>query len=109
MMVLFGFRMELKQKKAKKYHSIMHGNLQIQNLAFSPRQVNALFEEMADKIEEMSNLGIRPAILISPQIRRAVRKFVESVFPNVFVISYSELTPDTELKSVGVVRYPDEN
>ncbi len=88
---------------------IRDGSMQIQNLGFSPRQVNALFEDMANKIEEMSNLGIRPAILISPQIRRAVRKFVESVFPNVFIISYSELTPDTELKSVGAVRYPDEN
>lgn len=88
---------------------IRDGNMQIQNLGLSPRQVNTLFEDMADKVEEMSNLGIRPAILVSPQIRRAVRKFVESVFPNIFIISYSELTPDTELKSVGVVRYPDEN
>jgi len=88
---------------------IRDGNMQVQNLGLSPRQVNTIFEDMADKIEEMSNLGIRPAILVSPQIRRAVRKFVESVFPNVFIVSYSELTPDTELKSVGVVRYPDEN
>jgi len=88
---------------------IREGNMQVQNLGLSPRQVNTVFEDMANKIEEMSNLGIRPAILVSPQIRRAVRKFVEAVFPNVFIISYSELTPDTELKSVGVVRYPDEN
>ena len=89
--------------------AIREGSAHLQNLGFAPGQVNALFESMAQRVEEMSGLGVRPAILVSPQIRRAVRKFVESVFPNVFVISYSELTPNTELKSVGVVRYPDEN
>ncbi len=88
---------------------ISNNNVHLQNLGFSPQQVNALFENMAAKIEEISNLGVRPIILVSPQIRRAVRKFIESVFPNVFVISYSELTTDTELKSVGVIKYPDES
>lgn len=88
---------------------IREGSGHMQNLGFSPGQVNSLFEDMAEKVEKMSALGIRAAILVSPQIRRAVRKFIESVFPNVFIISYSELTPNTELKSVGVVRYPNEN
>ncbi len=85
------------------------GSVHLQNLGFSPRQVNTLFENIAELVEEMSNLGVRPALLVSPQIRRAVRRFIESVFPNVFVISYSELTSDTELKSVGIVSYPNES
>jgi flagellar biosynthesis protein FlhA len=80
-----------------------------QNLGFTPEQVNTLFQDLADKIQEMATLGVRPAVLVSPQIRRAVRKFMESVFPHVFVISYAELTSDTELKSVGVVGYPNAN
>jgi len=88
---------------------ISNNNVHLQNLGFSPQQVNRLFENMAEKIEEISNLGVRPTILVSPQIRRAVRKFVESVFPNVFIISYSELTTETELKSVGVIKFPDES
>lgn len=79
---------------------------QFQNLGLSPDQVNALFEDLSNKIEAMAGAGVQPAILVSPQIRRAVRKFIESIFPNVFVVSYSELTADTELKSVGVVSYP---
>ncbi len=85
------------------------GNVHLQNLGFSPRQVNALFENIAERVEEMSNYGVRPTLLVSPQIRRAVRRFIESVFPNVFVISYSELTAETELKSVGIVSYPNES
>jgi len=88
---------------------ISNNNVHLQNLGFSPQQVNRLFENIAEKIEEISSLGVRPTILVSPQIRRAVRKFVESVFPNVFIISYSELTTETELKSVGVIKFPDES
>ncbi len=85
------------------------GSTHMQNLGFTPRQVNTLFESLAERVEEMSNLGVRATILVSPQIRRAVCKFVESVFPNLFVISYSELTSDTDLKSVGIVSYPNES
>ncbi len=89
--------------------TLKSGNNLTQNLGFTPEQVNALFQNIADKVEEMAALGVRPVILVSPQIRRAVRRFIESVFPNVFVVSYSELTTDTEIKSVGVVGYPNES
>ncbi|NOX90044.1 MAG: flagellar biosynthesis protein FlhA, partial [Calditrichaeota bacterium] len=88
---------------------IREGGAHLQNLGFSPQQVNNLFEDLADKIEEMSNLGVQPALLVSPQIRRAVRKFTETIFPNLFVVAYSELTADTEVKSVGTARYPNES
>ncbi len=78
-----------------------------QNLGFTPEQVNALFQDVADKVEKLASMGVRPTLLVSPQIRKAVRKFIESVFSNLFVISYSELTSDTELKSVGVIGYPN--
>ncbi len=87
---------------------IREGGSTLQNLGFSPQQVNDLFEDIAGKIEEMSNLGVPPSLLVSPQIRRAVRKFTETIFNNLYVIAYSELTSDTEVKSVGTVRYPNE-
>jgi len=87
---------------------IREGGATVQNLGFSPQQVNDLFDDIAEKIEEMSNLGVQPSLLVSPQIRRAVRKFTETIFSNLFVIAYSELTSDTEVKSVGTVRYPNE-
>ena len=87
---------------------IREGGSTLQNLGFSPQQVNDLFEDIAGKIEEMSNLGVPPSLLVSPQIRRALRKFTETIFNNLYVIAYSELTSDTEVKSVGTVRYPNE-
>ncbi len=78
-----------------------------QNLGFKPEQVNALFDNLANLVEEMATMGAKPCILLSPQIRRAFRKFIESVFPNVMIVAYSELNTDTEIKSIGVIKYPD--
>jgi len=87
---------------------VKNGNGHSHNLGFTPKQVNDLFVSIGEKVEEMVKSGSRPALLVSPQIRRQVRNFIEPVLPNVAVVSYSELTPDTNLQSIGAVRYPYE-
>lgn len=85
------------------------GNGKSQNLGFSPDQVSHLFEDVAEKVGQMASSGSRPILLVSPQIRRTVRNFIDPVLPNISVVSYSELTSDTNIKSVGMVSYPSEN
>ena len=53
--------------------------------------------------------GSSPILLVSPPIRRAVRNFTEPVLPDLHVVAYSELTPDTEIKSLGTIGAPNEN
>ncbi|RMF06446.1 MAG: flagellar biosynthesis protein FlhA [Candidatus Neomarinimicrobiota bacterium] len=76
------------------------------SLGFSPEQVNKVFEHIAEKVNQMISENHKPVLLVSPQIRRYVRKFVEPVLPDLMVISYAELTASTNLKSVGIVSYP---
>lgn len=87
--------------------SIKAQNGQKKNLGFSPQQVNRLFESLAENVEKMVSSGSKPIALVSPQIRRPFRQFIEPVLPGLSVLSYSELTPDTNLKSVGNVEYPN--
>ncbi len=86
---------------------IKGGNVQAFNLGFSPAEVNKIFDSIGEKVQEMLAEGSRPAILVSPQIRRYVKNFIDQVLPDVSVLSYAELTSDTNLKSVGAVRYPN--
>ena len=79
-----------------------------QNMGLPPNQVNSLFQDLAEKVDLMSAQGATPVVLVSPLIRRHLKRFVETIFPNVAVVSFSELTMDTELKSVGTVSYPHE-
>jgi flagellar biosynthesis protein FlhA len=89
--------------------SVKSGNGQSHNLGFSPNQVNILFENIADKVGQMASSGYRPVLLVSPPIRRAARSFIDPVLPNVSIVAYSELTPDVNIKSIGVINYPNEN
>ncbi len=86
---------------------IKGGNMQTFNLGFSPMEVNMIFDSIGEKVQAMLAEGSRPALLVSPQIRRHVKNFIDQVLPDVSVLSYSELTSDTNLKSVGAVRYPN--
>ncbi|MFH1851028.1 MAG: flagellar biosynthesis protein FlhA [Candidatus Neomarinimicrobiota bacterium] len=88
--------------------ALKSGNGLTQNLGFSPNQVSKIFQEISNKVETMVTTGSYPLLLVSPLLRRQIKNFVEPIFPNLSVLSFSELTPETELNSVGTVRYPHE-
>ncbi|MCF7800559.1 MAG: flagellar biosynthesis protein FlhA [Candidatus Marinimicrobia bacterium] len=86
--------------------AVKKSNGQLKNLGLSPQQLNKLFESLAEKVEKIVASGSKPIVLVSPQIRRHFRKLIEPVLPGLFILSYSELTADTNLKSVGMVEMP---
>ena len=88
---------------------IKEGKGNSRNLGLTPVQVNNLFKSIANQIEKMILDNRRPAILVSPQIRRYVRNFIEPVLPDVSVLSFSELTSDTNLNTVGSILIPNES
>ncbi len=85
-----------------------NGNGKSKSLGFTPKQANSIIESIYDNVEKMVSNGFPPILLTSPQIRRVVRNFLEPVLPNIAILSFSELTPETNIKSVGTVRYPNE-
>ena len=87
---------------------VKEGKINSQNLGLSPGQVNKLFEEISEKAEQMSEIGSQPVVIVSPPVRHTFKNFIESVFPNINVISYNELTADTEVKTMGEIGYPNE-
>ena len=83
------------------------GGLSQQNLGFAPNQVEKLFKSISENVGDMVGNGAKPTLLVSPQIRKQLKKFVEPVMPELSVLSYSELNPDTNLRSVGSVQFPN--
>jgi len=87
---------------------LKNGNGHSHNLGFTPKQVNKLFETISDKAEKMSETGMQPIILVSPPIRYTVKNFIEPILPNISILSFSEITPETEIKTMGEIGYPNE-
>jgi len=69
--------------------------------AMEPTEVRNLVNHVKKGIEEGSQMGQLPVLLTTPELRRFVRKLLSRFIPNLSVLSYNEITPDTRLVSVN--------
>jgi len=73
------------------------------NIGLSPEKIRDIYKELRPLIKRMNLEGKQAVVVCSPQARPFFRALVEPTFPTVTVLSYSELTPQTELQSIGMV------
>lgn len=72
-------------------------------LNMDPEKMQRVIEASGTEAEKMVASGRVPIILTSPIVRIYFKRIIEERFPDVVVISYSELDPNIELQSVGMV------
>ncbi len=76
--------------------------LKIPNL--SPAVLKDIYEQIKNLSDKLMEEG-RPAVMVvSPAVRLYVRKLVETVFPDLAVLSITEIPTQVEIKSIGTVR-----
>ncbi|MED3563673.1 flagellar biosynthesis protein FlhA [Bacillus xiapuensis] len=75
----------------------------IHYLSMDPQMSRKISAELQDQIERVVKAGSQPIFLTSPNIRMYLKQFVDKIMPNVPVLSYTELEPDIEIQSIGVV------
>ncbi len=72
----------------------------IQTLGLSPATLKDLNEEIERKISVFHELGYIPVIITSATIRPYFYRLINSTFPDVAVLSYSELPASTEIEFI---------
>ncbi|MCL2415187.1 MAG: flagellar biosynthesis protein FlhA [Defluviitaleaceae bacterium] len=72
-------------------------------LALDLQTTQAIFNKLDSEITKLTSMGRQPIILTSPIVRSYFKKLVESIAPDLVVLSYNELESSTELQSVGIV------
>ncbi len=72
-------------------------------LALDPVSSQTLYQRMTEQVNRLVQSGQQPIILTSPSIRMYIRQLLERSMQDVPVLSYSELEPNVEVQSVGVV------
>ena len=77
--------------------------LQGWQLGLSPQEIQSLIQTVSASAEQMALGGLTPILLVHPDVRLIVRRILESALPQVFVISYNEIAPGAQLKSLGMV------
>ncbi|WP_040209353.1 flagellar biosynthesis protein FlhA [Neobacillus jeddahensis] len=83
--------------------SIQQAETGMYYLSMDPQMSRKITEQLKTEIEHVLKAGGQPIFLTSPSIRMYLKQFVDKVLPTVPVLSYTELEPDIEIQSIGVV------
>ncbi len=75
-----------------------------QQLSLDPQVTQTILASLNEKIEEATNMGEKMVVLCSPIIRNHFKKLTEKFIPNLVVVSHNELSPETNIRSLGTVR-----
>ncbi|WP_379126559.1 flagellar biosynthesis protein FlhA [Paenibacillus sp. sgz500958] len=72
-------------------------------LALDPVSTQTVYQRLMEQINRLLQAGQQPIVLTSPTIRMYLRQVIERTMQDIPVLSYSELEPNIEIQSVGVV------
>jgi flagellar biosynthesis protein FlhA len=83
--------------------SIQQTEAGVYYLSVDPQMSRMITEELQQQIDRVVKSGGQPIFLTSPSIRMYLKQFVDKVMPTVPVLAYTELEPEIEIQSIGVV------
>jgi flagellar biosynthesis protein FlhA len=72
-------------------------------IRMSPQAIEATCKLIAREVEKLSMQNRQPIVLVSPQIRSALKQMTQPHLPLLAVLSYNEITRDTAIESVAMV------
>jgi flagellar biosynthesis protein FlhA len=72
-------------------------------LVIRPELVGRMVGRLSALVERMVAQNMQPVLLCSPGIRFQLRKILEGSFPNLAVVSYSEIASGVNVKATGTV------
>jgi flagellar biosynthesis protein FlhA len=76
-------------------------------LTMEPRLARHLIDKLSSLIQQMISKGLPPVVLCSPHLRLGFRRFFESSFSDLAVLSYNEIPNRVEIQNSGMVNSID--
>jgi len=73
------------------------------SLALDPAVTRHLLEEINRRTAEAAQSGLPAVMVVGTEVRLALKRFFESSFPRLAVLSYQELPANTEIESAGII------
>lgn len=69
----------------------------------SPDYIQRLIGSLSNILEKLLSTSSQPIVVCSPIVRIYFRRLIENIFPDVVVLSYNEILPNVQIKTVGMV------
>ncbi len=73
------------------------------SLVMEPKMARSVVDSMTRFTQQMLAGGHPPVVLCAPQLRLAFRRFFQSTFSELTVLSYSEIPPKVEIQNAAVL------
>jgi type III secretion protein V len=73
-------------------------------LALDPDSVNMILKAMRNTVTPVPPGGQPPVVLTAIDVRRFVRKLIETEYPDVSVVSYQEVLPEIRIQPLGRIQ-----
>ncbi|MDB6023246.1 MAG: flhA [Pedosphaera sp.] len=77
------------------------------SLMMEPKLARHVVDTLSQKIQQVLASGQPPIILCAPQIRLAFRRFFETTFAELTVLSYSEVPARVQIQNAGIIPSPE--
>ena len=88
----------------KKIVSSLTRNEQGVYLAMSPSLMQHMISQLVDPIRKFNELSQSPVILVNQVIRSYFSKMITQFYPNVYVLSYSEVTNNVQIQAIANIQ-----
>lgn len=72
-------------------------------LALDPASIQKIVTATSEQIDRVKNAVQIPIVLTSPITRLYLKKLLDQFFPNIVVLSYSEIETDIQIQALGAV------
>ncbi|MGZ8940058.1 MAG: flagellar biosynthesis protein FlhA [Limisphaerales bacterium] len=76
------------------------------NLVLEPNLARHIIGKLSQYVQQMVASGQQPLVLCAPQIRLGFKRFFDSAFAELSVLSYAEVPSRVEVQSAGTVELP---
>lgn len=63
-----------------------------------------LRDSLLEEVDKATKLGYHPVVLCSRKVRRHFKRLTSHIVPDLVVLSYEEIPPEVEVKTIGMVR-----
>ena len=73
------------------------------DLIIEPVQAQEFLTKLSTQMERVAQFGHAPVLLCSSRLRRPLRRLTERALPTLSLLSFSEVAPDTEVQTAGIV------
>jgi len=74
------------------------------NMSLEPSASRALIQNLSQQMERMIALGFQqPVLLCMAALRLPLRRLTERSLPQLVILSYNEIVPNTEVRAVGAI------